>query len=85
MRAIGKMRWKDYVFEALQKLGGEADLAQIYRMVGQLRSERGEREIESLEATVRQTLEAHSSDSLNYREGRDDLFRRTARGRWALR
>lgn len=83
-RSRGKIRWVDDVCDALQLIGGEADLPEIYRMVQDIRRTEGRSLPESLEATVRQTIEAHSSDSENYEE-REDYFEHVSRGRWRLR
>lgn len=82
-----KVRWIDDVLTAFHRLGGEVDLAQVYRLVDKLRVERGERQIKTLEATVRRVIEEHSSDSDNF--GRNvsapDHFAKVGRGRWRLR
>jgi hypothetical protein len=85
LKSIGKIRWVDDVRSALIGLGGEGDLSQIYRAVREIRSEAGRRIVESLEATIRQSLEAYSSDSENFKEGNADYFHHISRGRWGLR
>ena len=82
---VGKIRWVDDVRHAFRALGGEADLAAVYPLVERLRREAGRSTVRSLEATVRQTIEAHSSDSRNFKPGNSDYFRHVDRGRWALR
>lgn len=82
---IGKIRWVDDVRQAFRALGGEADLAAVYPLVERLRRDAGRSTVRSLEATVRQTIEAHSSDSMNFKPGNGDYFRHVGRGRWALR
>ena len=82
---MGKIRWVDDVRKAVSSLGGEADLSAIYREVEQIRRTAGRSVVRSLEATVRQTIEAHSSHSENFKPGNADYFRHVGRGRWALR
>jgi hypothetical protein len=80
---LEKVRWVDDVVTALKKLGGMADLNEIYRVAENIRSKAGRSIPRTLEATIRRTLEDHSSDSANFRG--KDLFRLVGRGRWALR
>jgi hypothetical protein len=82
---FGKVRWVDDVRSALISLSGEADLSAIYREVERIRRVAGRSIVRSLEATVRQTIEAHSSDSNNFKPGNADYFRHAGRGRWALK
>ncbi len=79
-----KVRWVDDVVEALRSLGGEANLSDIYKKVEEIRGKNGRTIVRSLDATVRQTLEAHSSDSENFQQ-RADFFKNVGRGRWKLR
>lgn len=79
----GKIRWVDDVRASLVALGGSASLHAIYRDV-EARRRKGNRSLpRTLEATVRRTLEDHSSDSANFRSA--DLFKNIGRGEWALR
>ena len=83
---LGDGTWRDDVRSALQRLGGRASLSRIYREVGAVRSAAGRSIPPSLEATVRRTLEDHSSDSENYRG--QDLFcmpEGKGAGVWGLR
>lgn len=82
----GEGTWRDDVRSALQRLGGRASLCQIYKEVEAVRSAAGRSTPRSLEATVRRTLEDHSSDSENYR-GQDLFCMPEGRGAgvWALR
>jgi hypothetical protein len=87
MPELGKIRWVDDVVTALRKLGGEASLHQIYQTVERLRKSAGRSCPKTLEATVRRTLENHSSDSGNWLE-RADIFQMPYgkhKGVWALR
>jgi hypothetical protein len=79
--------WRDDVERALQQLGGKASLDLIYRTVEQIRKA-GRRSVPpSLDATIRRTLEDHSSDSANYRGGLDIFCMSEGKGAgmWALR
>ncbi len=77
------MRWVDDLVASLKQLGGEADLGEIYRSVRSRRLD-GKRSLpRTYEATIRRTLEDHSSDSANHRAA--DLFKLIERGRWGLR
>jgi MoxR-like ATPase len=74
--------WREEVEAALTELGGEADLANIYR---QVQSTRGADLTDNWQASIRWALEAHSSDSKVWKRETPDLFRRLGNGRWALR
>jgi hypothetical protein len=82
----GDGTWRDDVRNALHCLGGRASLYRIYREVEAIRSAAGRSVPPSLEATVRRTLEDHSSDSDNYR-GQDIFCMPDGKGAgvWALR
>lgn len=80
---MGKIRWVDDVFEAIRRLGGSATLHSIYKEVEMIRRNAGRSVPKSLDATIRRTLEDHSSDSANYRG--TDLFANVGRGEWAIR
>jgi hypothetical protein len=81
----GKIRWVDDVRSALLALGGEGELSSIYEKTEEIRKAAGRSIVRSLDATVRQTIEAHSSDSRNFKPGNSDYFMRVERGRWRLR
>lgn len=80
---IGKIRWVDDVQASLEQLGGTASLHQIYKSVESRRRDGGRSVPKTLDATIRRTLEDHSSDSANFRGA--DLFAKVGRGRWAIR
>ncbi|WP_412555635.1 hypothetical protein [Shimia sp. MIT1388] len=82
-KSFGKVRWVDDVQEALLRLGGKAALASIYAEVEKLRKQGNRSVPASLEATIRRTIEDHSSDSENFRGV--DLFEQISRGVWGLR
>jgi hypothetical protein len=81
------MLWRDDVKDALTSLGGKAPLAEIYKVVRQIRRTAGRRIPESLEAIVRRELEYNSSDSESYTGDRDwfTSVEGIGRGVWALR
>ncbi len=82
-----EMTWRSDVRRALEQLGGRAALQNIYTQVRAIRRLGGRSLPESLEATIRRTLEDHSSDSMNFRNG-PDLFSMPegkGAGIWALR
>lgn len=72
--------WLEDVIQALENLGGEARLNQIYEEVKMIRTEPLPR---TYEASIRGVLERHSSDSLAF-SGKD-VFRKAGFGIWALR
>lgn len=79
--------WRADLQEALRQLGGKAPLYRIYDTVESIRKAAGRSVPRTLEATVRRTLEDHSSDSDNYRGGPDVFCMPEGRGAgvWALR
>jgi len=82
-----RMLWRDDVKEALKRLGGKAPLAEIYKVVRQIRRVAGRRIPVSLDAIVRRELEYNSSDSDSY-TGDRDWFKSVdgiGRGVWAIR
>lgn len=81
---LGKIRWVDDIRAALLEIGGEADLAQIYRVVERIRKDAGRSVPRSLDATVRQSIESHCPTSENYREVNGRYFEHIDRGRYRL-
>ncbi|USA40049.1 hypothetical protein NCF86_02500 [Pelagerythrobacter marinus] len=82
-----KVRWRDDIVEALGRLGGEADLHEIYRAVTEIRQKAGRSLPASIDAVIRRELENNSSDSESF-TGHRNLFRSVngiGGGRWALR
>ena len=83
----GKVLWRDDIVDALRRLGGEADLAEIYQMVVNIRRGAGRSLPVSTDAVIRREVENNSSDSESFTAQRD-LFRSVngiGGGRWALR
>jgi hypothetical protein len=82
-----KVLWRDDIVAALERLRGEADLAEIYRVVREIRQKGGRTLPVSTEAVIRRELENNSSDSESFTHQRN-LFRSVngiGGGRWALR
>ncbi|MBG8551906.1 HNH endonuclease [Hymenobacter guriensis] len=78
------MTWLEYILLALKNLGGSASYADIYAELEKIRPQPFTTE---WKATVRRTIEMHSSHSANYALSRPDLFRSVAglgKGIWAL-
>ncbi len=82
-----KVLWRDDIVDALGRLGGEADLHEIYRTVTDIRQKAGRSLPASVDAVIRRELENNSSDSESF-TGHRNLFRSVngiGGGRWALR
>lgn len=75
-----QMRWVDEIVEAFQRLGGAARYDDLYELI-QLTTIRDL--TKEWKATVRRTIEDHSSDSANFRAA--DLFQHIGHGHWMLR
>jgi len=73
--------WKDEIVDALTALGGKASLSHLY---AQIENNTHRMLAETWQATVRYTLQIHSSDTDSYRGG-EDLFQRLDKGYWGLR
>lgn len=79
--------WLDSVIQALQNLGGESHLSEIYPEVKRIRLSRNSSWGTAGESSTRATLERHSSDTEVWVSSRPDLFqnRSIGQGIWALR
>lgn len=80
-------QWKLLLVWTLQKLGGQAALADIYRVSREGRRALGYRVTPNHDASARECLESHCEESDKYRQ-RDNLFRMAegkGAGVWALR
>lgn len=81
------MAWLDEVVEALKELGGTAHLKDIYAQV--LKRGKMQQNIATSDwkATIRQTIEDHSSDSKSFRTGKDLFYsvKGLRKGFWGLR
>ena len=65
--------WKDVLIWSLEKLGGEASLSEIYSKSREARLRLGKVITEAHNASARECLESHSSDSNKFRN-KADLF-----------
>lgn len=74
------MAWVDDIFQAIKNLGGQASLSQIYSEVKRIRKEPLPK---SWQASIRERIEAYSSDSKNFKG--KDLFKKIESGVWAIR
>jgi putative restriction endonuclease len=75
--------WKQDIVRAMERIGGSGTLAEIGREIQAIRPAL----TPSWDATMRGTIERHSSDSRNF-EGREDLFYSVGgigNGVWGLR
>ena len=79
--------WCHDLYETLEQLGGWASLHDIYKNAIERRRNAGRSVTRESEATIRRTLEDHSSDSKNYRGGPDVFYmlEGVGKGVWALR
>lgn len=75
--------WVDIIIKAFQNLGGEANYSELYPEIERLRIQEKLSLTTQWKASVRRTIEDHSSDSANYRA--DDLFYKIGLGYWGLR
>jgi hypothetical protein len=76
-----KSGWKDRVIDALESLGGQANLNDIYQYVQDNTSGKLSKTWQTI---IRRTLYNFSSDVDAYLGG-DDLFQHLGKGRWGLR
>lgn len=85
--SIAKATWAHDLVSVLKAMGGKARLERIYDAVEKLRRANGRSVPRTLEATVRRTLENHSSHSDNYLGGVDLFCMPEGKGAgvWALR
>ena len=78
------MTWRDKIIEALNNLGGEALLSEIYDEVA---NRTGETITVSFKASIRDALERNSSDSVKYNNKYDVFYcvHGKGNGKWGLR
>ena len=67
--------WVEDIIQALKNLGGQASLVQIYEEVKRIRTEPLP---DTYKASIRERIEAHSSDSSNFKG--KDYFRKVEKG-----
>ena len=81
-----KSNWVGIIYEALQDLGGEASLNEIYNKAYEIIKEnypdKGNNKNKNIQATIRGILQRYCSDSSFYGK-KDDLFRNIKSGVWA--
>lgn len=79
--------WATDIADVLKQAGGRLRLNQLYDRVEKFRQAANRTVPRSLEATIRRTLENHSSDSKNYTGGADIFYMPEGKGAglWALR
>jgi len=65
------MTWLDEIIEVIRKLGGKASFSDIYNLVLERGNKQSSIESSDWEATIRQTIYDHSSDSKSFRTGKD--------------
>jgi len=73
-------RWIEEIVAAMAALGGAARYSDLYEMIEQTTDRHLTKE---WRATVRRTIEDHSSDSANFRA--EDVFQHLSHGHWKLR
>jgi len=75
--------WLVVIVDAITRLGGEAHYEDLYR---EIKSRHASQLTKEWEATVRRTIETHSSDSDNF-TGKDVFYSVEGKGRgvWGLR
>jgi hypothetical protein len=83
----GRAKWRDDVRRALEELGGNAALADIYDRVRSIRRRAGRSLPISTEAVIRRELENNSSDSESWTRERDWFAMPHGKGAgyWALK
>lgn len=83
VREVGESRldWKEEIANALEALGGQASLSEIYDYIENTTT----RQLPvSWQEIIRYTLQINNAESSAFR-GSADLFRRVGRGQWALK
>ncbi len=75
-----EISWKDQVYIALQSLGGEASLAELYEYIetNPLRTLS-----QTFQATIRWILQQHCAENEQF-GGKEELFRQVEKGRWKI-
>ena len=91
MAIIGK--WTNIVIQALQNIGGQGKVSEIYKEFESIAKANGEDFSEfntykgqpNWKATIRRELQQHCSSSKSYEKGYEDLFVHMDYGEWALK
>ena len=81
------VRWTDVLTWTLERLGGDGTLAEIYQMSREGRRLLGRRPTREHDASARECLESHCSDSQKWRRKADLFWMPNGKGAgvWALR
>jgi hypothetical protein len=77
-------RWVDDLVTTYKQFGGQASHVLVYRNMKELRRAAGRSWPPKAREAIRQTLQAHNAESLQYRGGLD-LFRIIRPGLWRLK
>lgn len=80
---MNKESWVDIIVEAMKSLGGDTIYKELYPEIERIRKEKNIPLTPEWKASVRRTIEDHSSDSDNFRA--ENLFIKLGRGHWGLR
>lgn len=76
----GEISWKDQVYIALQNLGGEASLAELYEYI----ENNPLRKLSpTYQSTIRWILQQYCSETQQF-GGKEDIFRQVDKGRWKI-
>lgn len=78
-----KESWLDSIKKAFENLNGEAKYSELYPEVEKVRLKQNLPLTKEWKASVRRTIEDHSSDSDNFRA--EDVFKKLGHGYWGLR
>lgn len=88
MQAEENLKWTDIIITALNNLGGEASLTEIYNEASDILYYNNCQEKmrnKAKESTIRGILQRFSSDIPSAYNGKKDLFHQISNGVWALR
>lgn len=80
-----KKTWLDWIVDAMTQLGGDATYEDLYHQIQLIHPGPLSKE---WKASVRKTIENYSSDSDNFRETHEDIFKSVGgkgSGHWGLR
>ena len=80
---MAQEKWIESIIQAFENLGGEAEYNDLYDEIKRIRLSKGINLTKAWTASVRRTIEDHSSDSDNFKS--DDIFKKLGYGHWGLR
>lgn len=78
-----KRKWVDIIIQAFKNLGGKSKYKNLYTEIERIAFIQGYSLTSQWKASVRKTIEDHSSDSDNFKS--DDLFKKLGYGYWGMR